>query len=103
MQIAKSIQRPGQTKEQTRLVARGIEQGVEQYKKRERAKAKERAKRARDVERPDATTARGRKRIYRDRSLPAALAAVVTARVDVAWGRCGILLVAHRLTVSTGA
>ncbi len=47
MQIAKSIQRPGQTKEQTRLVARGIEQGVEQYKKRERAKAKERAKRAR--------------------------------------------------------
>ena len=44
MQIARSIQRPGQTKEQTRLIARGIEQGIAQYKQKEKARAREREK-----------------------------------------------------------
>lgn len=44
MQIARSIQRPGQSKEQTRLIARGIEQGIAQYKQKEKARAREREK-----------------------------------------------------------
>ena len=37
MRIARSTQRPGQTKEQTRLIAKGIEQ----YKKQQSARARE--------------------------------------------------------------
>ena len=33
MKIARGNQRPGQTKEQTRLIAQGIQKGIEQYKK----------------------------------------------------------------------
>lgn len=33
MVIAKHTQRPGQTKEQTRLIAMGIEKGIAEYKK----------------------------------------------------------------------
>ncbi|TKB51114.1 DUF2956 domain-containing protein [Ferrimonas sediminicola] len=42
--IARSTQKPGQTKEQTRLIAKGIEKGIAEYKKREKAKARERDK-----------------------------------------------------------
>ncbi|USD37377.1 DUF2956 domain-containing protein [Ferrimonas sp. SCSIO 43195] len=42
--IAKATQKPGQTKEQTRLIAKGIEKGIAEYKKREKAKARERDK-----------------------------------------------------------
>lgn len=41
MQIARGIQRPGQTKEQTKLIAQGIKKGIEQYKKQQNAKARE--------------------------------------------------------------
>lgn len=33
MKIAKATQKPGQTKEQTKLIAQGIEKGIAQYKK----------------------------------------------------------------------
>lgn len=39
--IARSIQRPGQTKEQTRLIAQGIQKGIDLYKKQQKAKARE--------------------------------------------------------------
>lgn len=39
--IARANQRPGQTKEQTRLIAQGIEKGIAQYKKQQKAKARE--------------------------------------------------------------
>ncbi len=39
--IAKATQRPGQTKEQTRLIAQGIQKGIEQYKKQHKAKMRE--------------------------------------------------------------
>lgn len=39
-QIAKGTQRPGQTKEQTRLIQQGIQKGIEEYKKQQRAKAR---------------------------------------------------------------
>ncbi|MEF1163713.1 DUF2956 family protein, partial [Vibrio parahaemolyticus] len=32
MKIAKATQKPGQTKEQTKLIAQGIEKGIAQYK-----------------------------------------------------------------------
>ena len=32
---------PGQTKEQTRLIAQGIQKGIEQYRRQESAKARE--------------------------------------------------------------
>jgi len=41
MKIAKGTQRPGQTKEQTKLIAQGIQKGIDQYKKQQKAKARE--------------------------------------------------------------
>jgi hypothetical protein len=39
--VAKSMQKPGQTKEQTRLIANGIQKGIEQYKKLHKSKSRE--------------------------------------------------------------
>ena len=41
MKIARGTQRPGQTKEQTKLIAQGIQKGIDQYKKQQKAKARE--------------------------------------------------------------
>ncbi|GAA4652858.1 DUF2956 domain-containing protein [Kistimonas scapharcae] len=41
MKIARGTQRPGQTKEQTRVIAQGIQKGIDQYKKQQKAKARE--------------------------------------------------------------
>ena len=41
LKTAKAMQRPGQTKEQTRLIAQGIQKGIEQYKKQNKAKSRE--------------------------------------------------------------
>ena len=41
MKIARANQRPGQTKEQTKLIARGIQKGIDQYKRAQKAKARE--------------------------------------------------------------
>jgi proline dehydrogenase len=40
MQVAKATQRPGQTKEQTKLIAQGIQKGIEEYKKRNKEKSR---------------------------------------------------------------
>ncbi|NVD06118.1 DUF2956 domain-containing protein [Vibrio sp. JPW-9-11-11] len=39
--IAKATQKPGQTKEQTRLIAQGIEKGIAQYKKQQKERARQ--------------------------------------------------------------
>ncbi len=39
--IARGIQKPGQTKEQTRLIAQGIQKGIALYKKQQAAKKRE--------------------------------------------------------------
>jgi hypothetical protein len=39
--IARGTQRPGQTKEQTRLIAQGIQKGIEQYRNQQNARARE--------------------------------------------------------------
>lgn len=41
LKIAKQIQRPAQTKEQTRLIAQGIQQGIDLYKRQQKEKARE--------------------------------------------------------------
>ncbi|MBT8134409.1 MAG: DUF2956 domain-containing protein [Gammaproteobacteria bacterium] len=38
--IARGTQRPGQTKEQTKLIAQGIQKGIEIYKKKQSEKAR---------------------------------------------------------------
>tara|TARA_R110001583_G_C5397006_1_gene385329 strand:- start:188 stop:523 length:336 start_codon:yes stop_codon:yes gene_type:complete len=43
--IARSTQKPGQTKAQTKLVAKGIAKGIETYKKQQSAKARKLDKR----------------------------------------------------------
>lgn len=41
LKITKSIQRPAQTKEQTKLIAQGIQQGIDLYKRQQKEKARE--------------------------------------------------------------
>jgi len=64
LRIARSTQVPGQTKEQTRLIAKGIEKGIALYKQQQNAKAREQDKarkkalklRARDASPADETS-----------------------------------------------
>jgi hypothetical protein len=44
LRMARATQKPGQTKEQTKLIAQGIAKGIEMYKKQQSAKARERDK-----------------------------------------------------------
>ena len=44
MKIARGTQKPGQTKEQTKLISLGIQKGIAQYKKQQSKKARERDK-----------------------------------------------------------
>ncbi|HEB87565.1 MAG TPA: DUF2956 domain-containing protein [Gammaproteobacteria bacterium] len=41
MAIARGTQKPGQTKEQTRLIAQGIQKGIELYKKQQAEKKRD--------------------------------------------------------------
>jgi hypothetical protein len=41
LRIAQGTQRPGQAKEQTKLIAQGIQKGIEQYRKQQSARARE--------------------------------------------------------------
>jgi len=47
--VAKSTQRPGQSKEQTKLIAQGIQKGIDQYKKQQKSRARELSKRLKNV------------------------------------------------------
>jgi len=42
--MAKATQKPGQTKEQTKLIAQGIQKGIELYKKQHKAKVRQQDK-----------------------------------------------------------
>lgn len=64
LKIAKGIQKPGQLKEQTKLISQGIEKGIAEYKKQQKAKAREadkhrklelKAKQKADAERAEET------------------------------------------------
>lgn len=41
MKVAKATQKPGQTKEQTKLIAQGIEKGIAEYKKQQKKQSRE--------------------------------------------------------------
>jgi hypothetical protein len=41
MQVARATQKPGQTKEQTKLISQGIQKGIDHYKKQQKAKSRE--------------------------------------------------------------
>lgn len=41
MKIAKATQKPGQTKDQTKLIAQGIEKGIALYKKQQKEKSRQ--------------------------------------------------------------
>ena len=49
LKIARATQRPGQTKEQTKLIAQGIQKGIDFYKKQQKAKARELDKKLKKV------------------------------------------------------
>ncbi|MCW8880629.1 MAG: DUF2956 domain-containing protein [Kangiellaceae bacterium] len=49
LKVAKATQKPGQTKEQTKLIAQGIQKGIEQYKKQQKTKARELDKRLKNA------------------------------------------------------
>lgn len=44
VKVAKATQKPGQTKEQTKLIALGIEKGIAEYKKQQKSKARDKNK-----------------------------------------------------------
>ena len=75
MKIARGTKRPGQTKQQTKLIAQGIKKGIEQYKKQESAKARELDKKLKKANQPSESPEDPRiviqeKVIYRQHWLP---------------------------------
>jgi len=76
--IARGTQRPGQTKEQTKLIEQGIRKGIELYKKQQSAKARELDKKLKKVsqqtESPAASQIEVREKVvYKQHWLPWAL------------------------------
>ena len=63
IKVAKATQRPGQTKEQTRLVALGIQKGIDHYKKQQKAKARELDKKLKQISRQPAANSEEKKDI----------------------------------------
>ena len=57
MRIARGTQRPGQTKEQTKLIAQGIQKGIEQYKKRQSTRTRELDRKLKKVDQQLASSA----------------------------------------------
>ena len=49
LKIARGTQKPGQSKEQTKLIAQGIQKGIEHYKKQQKSKARELSKQLKTV------------------------------------------------------
>jgi hypothetical protein len=90
VRIARGTQRPGQTKEQTRLIAQGIRKGIEQYKKQQSAKARELDRKLKKLKRqpapPGATELEVReKRVYKQRWLPWVLLVVSWVALAACW------------------
>ena len=90
IRIALGTQRPGQTKEQTKLIAQGIQKGIEQYKKQQNAKARDLDKKLKKVNRqlgsPEAPEIEVlEKVIYRQHWLPWALFVLSLLAVAACW------------------
>ncbi len=90
MQIARGTQRPGQTKEQTKLIAQGIQKGIEQYKKQQNAKARELDKKLKkanqQVTPPDAHEVELQERVvHKQHWLPWVLLAITWLAMAAYW------------------
>ncbi len=90
IRIARGTQRPGQTKEQTKLIAQGIQKGIEQYKKQQNAKARELDKKLKkanqQVTPSDAREIKVQERVvHRQHWLPWALLVLTWLAVAVYW------------------
>jgi hypothetical protein len=90
MRIARGTQQPGQTKEQTRLIAKGIQKGIEQYRKQHSAKTRELDKRLRKASQSPAPTAPEKVEVretvvYRQHWLPWVLLAISWIGMGVYW------------------
>jgi len=78
MRIARGRQRPGQTKEQTKLIAQGIQEGIKQYRKQQSARGRELDRKLKKVKQQMASPAVHEievqeKVVYRQHWLPWAL------------------------------
>jgi len=49
LKIANATQRPGQTKDQTKLIAQGVQKGIELYKKQQKERSRELSKKLKKV------------------------------------------------------
>ncbi len=90
VRIARGTQQPGQTKEQTKLIARGIQKGIEQYRNQQGARSRELDKRLKKAK-PQVTpsdareTAVQEKVIYKQRRLPWVLLILTWLALAVYW------------------
>ena len=90
MQIACGTQRPGQTKEQTKLIAQGIQKGIEQYKKRQNANARELDRKLKKVKQqlvsPDVREIEVEEKVvYKQHGLPWALLVISWLAMAAYW------------------
>jgi hypothetical protein len=93
LRIARGIQRPGQTKEQTKLIAQGIRKGIELYKKQHSARARELDKKLKKVDRKleaseSQETEAQEKTVYRQHWLPWLLLLASWIAMVVGWLLC---------------
>jgi Protein of unknown function (DUF2956) len=90
MRIARGTQRPGQTKEQTRLIAQGIQKGIEQYKKQQSARARDLDRNLKKAKRQSASPETHEigvqeKIVYRQHWLPWLLLALSWIAMTACW------------------
>jgi uncharacterized protein YpuA (DUF1002 family) len=73
LKIARSTQKPGQTKEQTKLISQGIQKGIDQYKKQHKAKTRDlnkQLKKVKNTEPSDSGIEQAETVMYQTRKLP---------------------------------
>jgi len=90
MRIARGTQRPGQNKEQTKLIAQGIQKGIEQYKKQQSTRARELDKKLKKVNQqlasPEAREVEVQERqVYRQHWLPWVLLVISWLAMAAYW------------------
>ena len=90
MRIARGTQQPGQTKEQTKLIAQGIQKGIEQYKNQQNARARELDKKLKKAKQqatpPDVREIKVEQRvIYKQHLLPWALLILTWLALAAYW------------------
>ncbi|OED45042.1 hypothetical protein ACH42_05925 [Endozoicomonas sp. (ex Bugula neritina AB1)] len=94
MKIAKATQRPGQTKEQTRLIAQGIQNGIDLYKKQQKRKARDLDKKLKQASRNTDDSSQTDDHSQKNNAQP-------TAQYKQHWLPWGLLLISWGLFAMT--